>query len=157
VKPLSVLLVVPALALTACGGTSADSGVASAGGRASAGATATVSTDPQQARVRYARCLRAHGVDMPDDPKDLPAGGLTISDQAEAACGQFQPPGKPLDANDPATRDRFVRLARCMRGHGFDWPDPAPGSLGGPPPDYDGGRDKARWQRSLTDCQKGWK
>lgn len=159
VKRLSILLaVVPALALTACGGNSPDSGVASAGGgKASAGATAKVSTDPQEARIKYARCLRANGINMPDDPKDIPSGGIVISDRAMAACKRFAPPGKLIDANDPKTYDRFVKLARCMRGHGFDWPDPTPGSLGGPPPDYDGDGNKARWQQSLADCQKGWK
>ncbi|MCW2915902.1 MAG: hypothetical protein JWN52_3970 [Actinomycetia bacterium] len=157
-RPSILLAVVPALALTACGGTSSNTGVASAGGgKVSAGATAKVSTDPQEAQIKYARCLRAHGINMPDNPKDVPSGGLAISDQAEAACKQFQPPGKPIDASDPKTHDRLVKLARCMRGDGFDWPDPAPGSLGGPPPGYDGGSNKAKWQQSLADCQKSWK
>jgi hypothetical protein len=147
------------LALAGCGGTAAGNGVASAGhGKGSGTPSAAVrsSTDPQEAQLKYARCLREHGVNMPDDPKDLPSGGLAISDTAEKACKKWmQGVGTVLDANDPQTRDRFLKLARCMRAHGIDWPDPQPGSLGGPPPDYDGGDNKPKFDQALKACRQG--
>ncbi|MBC6457218.1 hypothetical protein [Actinomadura sp. HBU206391] len=147
----TLLLTVPMLALTACGGSSGD-GIASAGGgKASASASARASVDPDQAQLRYARCMRENGVAMPDDPRDLPKGGLAIPDKAMKACEEFQKAlgGTRIDMNDPETRDRFTKLAQCMRKHGFDFPDPP----NMPPPDFDGGN-KPRFDRSLKDCGK---
>jgi hypothetical protein len=162
VKRLSVLFVTPLtalLALTACGGTASDNGVASVGGAkgsATPSAAGRASMNPQDAKLRYARCLRAHGVNMPDDDKDLPKAGVSIPEAAEKACREWlQGVTVPIDANDPETRDRFLKVARCMRAHGFDWPDPRPGTLGGPPPDYDGGNDKPRFKKTLTGCWPG--
>ncbi|GAA2088121.1 hypothetical protein [Actinomadura alba] len=148
----TLLLAVPLLALAACGGGSSDDGIASAGGAkagTSASASAGPSADSDQARLRYARCLRENGVPMPDDPKDLPKGGLAIPDKAMKACEQQQKAmgGKRIDMNDPATRDRFTKLARCMREHDFDFPDPP----NMPAPDFDGGN-RPRFEKALKEC-----
>jgi hypothetical protein len=103
--------------------------------------------------------MRANGVpDFPDDARDLPKGGLTIPDRAMKACRKWEAAlgGKAVDPNDPATRDRFLKLARCMRAHGVDWPDPGGGTLGGPPPDLSGVKDKAKAESALKECQRSW-
>ncbi|HZE30356.1 MAG TPA: hypothetical protein VE198_02830 [Actinoallomurus sp.] len=151
-KRASILLIAPLLALTACGGSPENDGGAAA--RPSSGR----SLAPDQARLRYARCLRENGVPgYPDDPKQIP-NGLTIPERAINACEQWAQAGgaKTLDPNDPQTRDRFLKLARCMRAHGVDWPDPRPGSLGGPPPDLAGVKNKAKVQAALKTCQQTW-
>ncbi|GAA4232459.1 hypothetical protein GCM10022254_32370 [Actinomadura meridiana] len=66
---------------------------------------------------------------MPDDPKDLPPEGMAVSDKADKACAALQPPGKTIDMNDPETRDRMARFAKCMRANGYDMPDNAPPNI----------------------------
>jgi hypothetical protein len=67
------------------------------------------------------------------------------------ACEQHQKAmgGTRIDMNDPATRDRFTKVAQCMRGYGFDFPDPP----NMPAPDFDGGN-KPRFDRAMKDCVK---
>jgi hypothetical protein len=139
--PRLLLVAVPlALALAACGGTTAkDDGVASAnGGAASADPTASPSakTDPQQAALKFAKCMREHGIDMPDPKMD--EGGLQISlprgvtpekaEKAQKACAHLMesaiPEGEKPSAED---YDQMVKFAQCMREHGIDMPDPKPG------------------------------
>lgn len=129
-----------ALSLAACGGGSKD-------GKSS-------SVAPDQAKLRYAKCMRDNGVNMPDDDKALPSTGLEIPDKAQKACEKWekQMGGKTIDMKDPATRDRFTKLARCMRGQGIDFPDPGPnGEM--PPPDFDGGN-RTKFDAALKVCAK---
>jgi hypothetical protein len=138
------LILAALLAFTACGG-------------GPSGGHAGRSQSPEEGRLRLARCMRENGVPRyPDDPRNLPEGGLTIPDRAMKACRKWAVPAgaTPIDPNDPATRDRFLKLARCMRAHGVDWPDPSPGGLGGPPPDLSGVPDRAKVQAALKECQR---
>ncbi|MEW2357785.1 hypothetical protein [Spirillospora sp. NPDC029432] len=82
--------------------------------------------------MRFARCLRDNGVDVPD-PKpgqdfrmELPKQGDTKKLQgAMEKCRHFlEATGKVPDLNDPETRDKLVRFARCARENGIDIPDP---------------------------------
>jgi hypothetical protein len=136
------------LALTAgaCGAPGASPEVASVGAPSDAtAATTTVvasTKDPKEAALEFARCMREHGVDVPD-PEFNEEGGFGINiggepgsvdapamEAAEAAC-------KPaLDAAvargdrkiDPAEearmRENALKFAQCMREHGIDIPDP---------------------------------
>ena len=145
---ISGLVAVPVLllSLAACGGSSGDEGIASASGAGSGApkASASPSVDPETAGLRWARCMREQGVDMPDDPKDLPKGGLEIPDKANQACERHRPPGKAIDMNDPEVRDRFARFAKCMREHGVDMPDNAP-------PDIHM-KDPQKWETASKSC-----
>ncbi|HEX2047136.1 MAG TPA: hypothetical protein VHF27_05190 [Acidimicrobiales bacterium] len=139
----------------ACGGSSGDqaAGVATAGdGAAKNGADDKDKrkTDPEQAGLDFARCMREHGVDVPD-PKPGeggfvmigPAPGSAAADlggapppgfaEAEEACrhhleGLIQDGGGPID---PKEQDRALAFARCMREHGVNMPDPDFSSGGG--------------------------
>jgi hypothetical protein len=134
-KSLSLLLAASLmLPLAACGG----------GSEKDAPGAAASSADQDAAQLRYARCMREQGVNMPDDPKDLPKGGLEIPDRAVRACERHQPPGKTIDFRDPEVRDRFARFAKCMREHGFDMPDNAP-------PDIHQ-KDPQKWERASKSC-----
>jgi hypothetical protein len=130
------------LVLAACGGSPGGDGVASLSG---AGATTTTtgtgkapSKDPQQAALDFARCMRGHGVEMPDPEVDdqgrikvrIGAGGAGRRpdpkklEAAQKACGNLLGGGDGDRQLDPAERDAMVAFARCMREHGIDMPDP---------------------------------
>jgi hypothetical protein len=136
---LTVTMVALGLALAACGGSPDGDRVASLSG---AGATGTTNApangatrDPEQAALAFARCMRAHGVDMADPKVDdqgrtqirIGGGGAKPDprklEAAQKACGTpfgGDGPGKL----DPRARDAVVDYARCMREHGIDMPDP---------------------------------
>jgi hypothetical protein len=130
-------LAVGVLTLCGCGGAAGgDSGIATAGGRATPTASATPSLSAEQAGLKFAQCMRAHGVDMPD-PQVGAGGGTSIRiqgkvtpqtvDKAQKACEQYMPKlggtgsrGKP----DAAAQERALKFAKCMRTNGVDMPDP---------------------------------
>jgi hypothetical protein len=82
--------------------------------------------------LKFAQCMREHGVDMPDPGSD---GKITINsgpgqehtvDDAQQACRQFAPnggngPDKPMPKAD---QERFLKFAACMRQHGVPMQDP---------------------------------
>jgi hypothetical protein len=114
------------LAATACGkGTPASAGLST--------------QDPEEAVLRFAQCMRQHGVDMPD-PKVDGDGHFSISfrgsgprgrndaafQRAQTACQHLLPrQGKPPSREQQAQmQDQLVKFAQCMRAHGVDMPDP---------------------------------
>jgi hypothetical protein len=145
-RPVRTLLLIALIALGAgaCGGSGAGgSRVASLTGAASgrAATTTTAPRDPEQAALDYVRCMRQHGIDMPDPQTDangrtrleLKAGARTDPRKlqaAERACGTLLKPGGTTKRLSPAAIEAMVRFAQCMREHGIDMPDPSPdGSL----------------------------
>ncbi|GIH78436.1 hypothetical protein [Planobispora longispora] len=127
-----------ALPLAGCGAPAESSGVASAdGGTAtsaaspSASASASASTDPREAALKFAQCMREHGVDMEDPGAD---GAIRIKakgkgekiQEAQEACKHFMDAavgdraGKP----DQKTLDQGIKFAQCMREHGIPMKDP---------------------------------
>jgi hypothetical protein len=128
-----------ALALVGCGGSPDGDRVASLSGAGATGTTRApadgASRDPEQAAPAFARCMRQHGVDMPDPEVD-DQGRMTMRiggpgakpdprklEAAQKACGTpfgGDGPGRL----DPRARDAMVDYARCMREHGVDMPDP---------------------------------
>lgn len=132
-----------AVGLSACGASTSGTGVATAP-TTTAGATtapdrsssaATASTSVADKGVAYARCMRKHGVDMPDPTKKglhlNPNGGGPASadkrkvDAAMAACKSLLPAGQDL-VKPPASAVAQLRaLAKCMRANGIPkFPDP---------------------------------
>src|SRR5262249_51762829 len=88
--------------------------------------------------VRWAQCLRQHGLQV-DDPDPDPNSARTKPhihtdgvpqsriDAATAACRQFNPNfGRP-PAADPAEEQRMYEFVKCMREHGIDIPFGADG------------------------------
>jgi hypothetical protein len=134
---LGVLLAL-ALAVAACGG-GKTSGVASLGGDKATGTTrAGGGQDERQAALNYARCMRQHGINMPDPKFDAqghssmqnPPGvgpGNPKYDAAEQTCQQYLPGGGAPEKPNPQEQQQMVQFARCMRQHGVDIPDPKPG------------------------------
>jgi hypothetical protein len=156
-RRLTLLVVGLGLALAACGTPADGDRVASLSGDE---ATTTTRADgdggkdPQQRAIDFARCMREHGVDMPDPEVDdqgrvrvrVGGGGGRRPDpkkleEAQKACGSLMGGGDGPGQLDPAERDAMVDFARCMREHGIDMPDPTGDGLlmrrdaGGPDPE----------------------
>jgi hypothetical protein len=130
-----------AIALAACGTPADGDQVASLSGdkaTTTTKGTADDGKDPQQQAIDFARCMRQHGVDMPDPEVDdqgrvkvrIGAGGNGRRadpkklEEAQKACGGLMGGGDGPGQIDPAARDAMVSFARCMREHGVDMPDP---------------------------------
>ena len=129
VRAAAVSLTALAFFAVACGG---DSGT---GGEGATGAGTSTGTSMDQ-RLKLARCMREHGVDMPDpkpgqDGQAVAIDGNGVSPQqfakAMEACRSVAgiPAPKPLSQEE---KDRQLEYARCMREHGVNMPDPTFGS-----------------------------
>jgi uncharacterized protein (DUF305 family) len=128
------------LGLAGCGNAAPTNvGIASAANgtatpSASASATSSASAaDRQEAGLKFAQCMREHGIDMEDPgPSGIrirtKSGEAGKTEKAMQACQHFMKDvvgdkGGPMDA---AARDKMVKFAQCMRQHGIDMPDPDP-------------------------------
>lgn len=125
----SVAALACALVLAGCGGRAPHDRVASLRSPStSAGTTASPGSDEDK-QVAFARCMRQHGVNVPD-PGAASGGKLHISGSDGAskkaldACRHLLPSGSKLNPTSPQQMDVMVRLARCLRRHGIDVPDP---------------------------------
>ncbi|WP_141704175.1 hypothetical protein [Planobispora rosea] len=121
---------VPLAILTACG-QAPEAEVATAGGAASStGPSASPSASAQEDGVKFARCMRENGIDMPDPEP----GGERVKitgkvdknklDKAHEACREYAPEAMRNPVDDPGARDALLAFARCMRENGIDVPDP---------------------------------
>ena len=152
VPRLVLAFVLLAAVLAACsGGGAAPSGVATLDDPATSAApdasgAPAPSVSPEDAMLAFAKCMREHGVDMPD-PVINADGGMTVSigseggkpiDQktmqaADEACKDLmpaRPDGGPTQMT-PEQQDAMLDFAKCMREHGVDMPDPEFGNGGG--------------------------
>jgi hypothetical protein len=141
--PVAVAVVSSVLVLAACG-SSGKPGGGSGSAIASAG-------------VKYADCMRAHGVPNFPDPVSA-GGGVQLSGgintqspafrSAQSACQKLLPGGLPGPGGRSATRiKQGLKLAVCMRAHGLTtFPDPTtspPSTLPAPNAVFLGGPDGA--------------
>ena len=127
-----------ALVTVGCGSGGEGGGIATAGGPA-AGASvearpASEPEDLQAQQLRFAQCMREHGIDMPD-PEVNDGGGATITipdgadpqevDAAAKECRQYLPNGGEPQQADPEVLENTRQFARCMRENGIpNFPDP---------------------------------
>jgi hypothetical protein len=137
----TIAVVLAGLAVAACGGddpSPASSTAGDGGGRPGA-----LDAKTKQSMLDFARCMRQHGIDMPD-PKFSEGGGAVMQQRnrgttpeqdrsAERACAKYQRQIKP-PAMSEAQQEKFKQAAlanaRCMRAHGIDMPDPQFGENG---------------------------
>ncbi len=146
-RPVTGLIAAALVAalVAACSTSAGHPGVATLAS-ASPGAAAPspgASLDPEAALLAFAKCMRDHGVDMPDPVFDGNGGGrITIGgkteggkdvgtaldgariDAAQTACDHLLPPRDAKDAMSTADQDKLLAFAKCMRDHGVDMPDP---------------------------------
>jgi len=137
---LGVALLLGAL-LAACSqaGAANDPGVASLESPGTSQPSPSASVDPQQAFLDYAKCMREHGIDMPDPQVDSGSGKVTMTvgsgsgpidkdkmTAAQSACQHFIANAR-LGGDrqlSPEDQDKLLAFAKCMRDHGVDMPDP---------------------------------
>lgn len=124
-------MIAAAAAIAACGSAGASSS-ATPGGR-----TNPTRAQAQQDAISFARCMRSHGVSrFPDDLDFQAVAGINPSSpafmSAQRSCHRLLPIKAPHPAAPSArTQARLVRLASCLRAHGYPtMPDPRPN----PPP-----------------------
>jgi hypothetical protein len=159
---LALVATAAAVVLAGCGGAKRPS-VASVATTTSTGAAASTNaaggtagsgsqSQPQQAGLKYARCMRANGV--PNFPDPSGSGGFTFSpgtgvdpsspafEAAQAKCQKYMNLGGGLATGtqthpSPQWLAKMVKAAQCMRRHGVpNFPDPtttvpSPRVLGG--------------------------
>jgi hypothetical protein len=111
-------------------GTASDSGAA--GSTASPGRTKKLTA--REKAVKFAECIRAHGVrDFPDPnaKNDFEYGvsvSLAVWKKATTACKDLQPPGTLSAKRTAKQQSATLRLAKCVRANGVkDFPDPVNG------------------------------
>ena len=143
---------VASLSTTAAADATTGTGTADTSGDAT-GTTAVV--DPTDAPLKFAKCMREHGIDMPDptvgangevavqiggppggannpgkapDPKELDAANKACQHFMEDASKSFDPPSAE---DQKKMQDSALAFAKCMRDHGIDMPDPTFSDTGG--------------------------
>jgi hypothetical protein len=130
---LGVLL---ALGIAACGEQQGDNTIATAGGGTATPSASNQKLSDQESLVKYAQCMREHGIQMPDP--ETRNGGVSILipkgstkekvDKANSACKKYMPNGGEPPKADPAVTEQLRKFAKCMRENGVpDFPDPKPG------------------------------
>jgi hypothetical protein len=147
------------LALAACGSSSPSN---SAGNASSNGGAR------YQARLNLAKCLRAHGINVPDPSPN--SGGAGFRVLANYPRSEIEPaiqgchrdlvqafPVLGLSASQRAQlQQRLVKFAQCMRSHGVNIPDPgstAGGGFGFRQAFRALDRNSPAFQSALTACQ----
>jgi hypothetical protein len=125
---LAIAVVTSALAITACGSSSKPK--------------STVSSSYSR-NVKYADCMRSHGVPNFPDPLDggfpLRTSGINMGSpafvSAQKACARLQPGGSAPPQITGQQLYEMAAKARCIRKHGFpNFPDPSlSGSAMNPP------------------------
>jgi hypothetical protein len=147
---LAVLLLAVAAVASGCGSSSSsEDGVAALDDTTTTtseegengGSSANEEQDPEEAALEWAKCMREHGIDVPD-PEVGEGGRVTIrpgsgrrlgdrnSDEfreATEACGTpFGDAGPPAlsDEQREQLQETMLEFAQCMREHGVDFPDP---------------------------------
>ena len=127
-----------ALAMVALIGAGCSNGSAENGNTATGTATTSSGADKKlSARdkaVKFAECIRAHGVsDFPDpNEKNQFEYGVSVTpavwDKATTACKDLQPPGTLSAKRTPKQQSASLRFAQCVRDNGVkDFPDPVNG------------------------------
>jgi hypothetical protein len=127
-----------ALAMVALVGAGCGSNARSGTGTASSSGTATGAGNKKltarDKAVKFAECMRAHGVSDFPDPTDKNADsyGVSVSKavftRAVDACKALKPPGALSSKRTPKQQSAAIRFAQCVRDHGVrDFPDPVTG------------------------------
>jgi hypothetical protein len=145
--------IVAALALAGCGGGGAGGdGVATLSGKSASNSptSTTVKKTMAEAARDFAKCMRAHGINMPDPKVSGDGGSVQIQvgtgggsqpnsqklNAAQKACQHFMAAAGPNGGKRPDAaaqhkmQQQALAFARCMRAHGVDMPDPVFGADG---------------------------
>ncbi|WP_433053011.1 hypothetical protein [Dactylosporangium sp. CS-033363] len=128
-----LLVVMSCLLLFGCSSAPSGPSVATADG-GTAKPSASAAPDKAEANRQFAKCMREHGVDVPDPGPDgsiqfnpdAAGGDRSKAVAAASACQQYLPNGGTLENLSPDQLEQARAFAKCMREHGIDMPDPDP-------------------------------
>lgn len=163
IKTATPILAVLALGLGACGGGDANSATGADSDAQSA----------EDARVKFAQCLREQGIDV-EDPgeggglrfrsgRGEKADGPTFEDsgrfgEAEKECreklGDDFAPRELSEEERQEFQDQVLAFARCMREQGIDMPDPEFGEGGRITQRMDRPADEERFREAEEACKE---
>jgi outer membrane murein-binding lipoprotein Lpp len=165
---LTVIAAIGAAVLLAGCGAKPDDGskVASISGPSSSAPVKAADNKSDEDKMReFAKCMREHGVDMPDPKPAGDGGGMAITlggdekdrsklDAAQNACKHLMPNGGEMKPPSAEELDKMRKDAKCMRDHGIDMPDPDPTGkgatrMGGP------GDDPKKFEAAAKACGLG--
>jgi hypothetical protein len=147
VKRWLLLAAALAMLLAGCGSGASAEGIASLEDQAAADESSTTAaaaaTDPEQAMLDYAQCMRDQGIDMPDPQMGPGGGAFGFTIQGEPGDGPEDGEIQRMTEADEACRhllegivqefempdmsemqDQMLAFSQCMRDHGVDMPDP---------------------------------
>ena len=134
-RPLVALALAGLIGLisASCGSSaSSETDTASRTGTTSSGADKKLSA--RDKAVKFAECIRAHGVsDFPDpNEKNQFEYGVSVTPavwkRATTGCTDLQPPGTLSAKRTPKQQSASLRFAQCIRDNGVkDFPDPVNG------------------------------
>jgi hypothetical protein len=139
-RPLVALALIAMVALiSACGSTApAGTSSGSSGGNnapaGTGGSGANTTASKREKAVKFAECVRAHGVPHfpdPDASGDFNFGvdvSAAVFTAAVNACKALQPPGTLSSKRSTMQQSAALRFAQCVRANGVpDFPDPVNG------------------------------
>jgi len=139
--PLLVMLVGLAIAAAACGGGSPNADPSSTTAPAASGGTTSSGGSATADSVKFAQCMRSHGVSNFPDPTSSSGGAVQFGGStginpnsptvqaAGQACKQYLSAGTASNGNGE-TEAKDLKLAQCMRSHGLpNFPDPTAAGL----------------------------
>jgi uncharacterized protein (DUF305 family) len=134
---VGALAVALTLVAAACGGSGDSNGVASltdTGGTTTNGSSGSSGASPKERReaeLKFAQCMRDHGVDMPDPVKGrfelkVRPGDQKKAGEAQRACQKYLRDVAPRMSEEQEAKAREAALdyAKCMRDHGIEMADP---------------------------------
>jgi hypothetical protein len=131
--PLAALALVAVIS-AGCGSNETGTPTSTATSTATATASKKTSATAQDKAVKFAECIREHGVPhFPDpDAKGDFVFGIDVSpavwQKAVNACKALQPPGSLSGKRSPKQQSAALRFAECVRENGVkDFPDPVNG------------------------------
>lgn len=111
-----------------------DSGANTTAASANSGGESTATTTVRDLAVKFAECIRGHGVaDFPDaNAKGEFVYGISVSPavwtKAVDTCKDLQPPGSLSTTRSPKQQSAGLKFAQCVRDNGVkDFPDPVQG------------------------------
>jgi hypothetical protein len=131
-RTLAALPIAALICLSSAGcGSTAPSGPGTASSAETRGTNTAAAHDKA---VKFAECMRAHGVPhFPDpDSKGAVNFGVDVTRdvwlKAVDACKALKPPGALSSKRTPKEQSASLRFAQCVRDHGVkDFPDPVNG------------------------------
>lgn len=133
---LAALVLALAVSVAGCGSAGHGRDVASAKKPSSGKTSATSKLSPEEMGVKFAQCMRDHGIDL-DDPEPGKGGLMSFAgkdkstaDKAMQACRKYDAAKDQANKPSPKGLEDGLKMSKCMRSHGVeDFPDPVNGGI----------------------------